>query len=83
MLGRAEVLDPTFFLRGFCQPDEADAVGDRKGGEQFFGHQLATGPDVLAVETELKSAIRFHLDGLREDGLPSPEPETIAEYLEA
>ena len=44
---------------------------------------IATGATVSEVETELRDAIRFHIDGLREDGLPVPEPMSIAEYLEA
>ncbi len=35
---------------------------------------VATGDTVADVEQEIRDAIRFHLDGLREDGLPAPEP---------
>jgi hypothetical protein len=28
-------------------------------------------------------AIRFHIDGLKEDGLPVPHPTSLAEYVEA
>ena len=35
---------------------------------------IATGPTVEAVETEIRAAIRFHIDGLEEDGLPVPQP---------
>ena len=44
---------------------------------------VATGVAVEAVEKEIAAAIRFHLEGLREDGLPIPEPTSIAEYVEA
>lgn len=44
---------------------------------------VATGPTVAAVEDELREAIRFHVAGLREDGLVVPEPATIADYIEA
>jgi predicted RNase H-like HicB family nuclease len=44
---------------------------------------IATGPSVPAVEREIKEAIRFHIEGLREDGLAVPMPTTIAEYVEA
>jgi predicted RNase H-like HicB family nuclease len=44
---------------------------------------IATGPTVERVEAEIKKAIRFHIDGLREDGLPVPPPATIAAYVEA
>ena len=44
---------------------------------------VATGPSVEAVEAELREAIRFHIEGLKEDGLPVPGPEAVAEYVEA
>ena len=44
---------------------------------------IATGATVAEVETEIREAIRFHIDGLREDGLPVPEPASLAEYVEA
>jgi predicted RNase H-like HicB family nuclease len=44
---------------------------------------VATGPDVASVEENIRDAIRFHIDGLKEDGLPVPEPRAIAEYVEA
>jgi predicted RNase H-like HicB family nuclease len=30
-----------------------------------------------------ETAIAFHLDSLREEGLPIPEPTTLCEYVEA
>jgi predicted RNase H-like HicB family nuclease len=44
---------------------------------------VATGNSVKAVETEIREAIRFHIDGLKEDGLPVPQPTSIADYVEA
>jgi predicted RNase H-like HicB family nuclease len=44
---------------------------------------VATGPTVKAVEDELREAIRFHVAGLKEDGLAVPEPTSIADYVEA
>jgi predicted RNase H-like HicB family nuclease len=44
---------------------------------------VATGESVAAVETEIRQAIRFHIDGLKEDGLPGPEATSIADYVEA
>lgn len=43
---------------------------------------VATGDSVQAVETEIRDAIRFHIDGLRQDGLPVPAPTALAEYVE-
>ncbi len=44
---------------------------------------VATGATVAAVEEEIRAAIRFHLEGLRADGLPVPAPSSIAEYIDA
>ena len=44
---------------------------------------VATGATIGDVETQLRAAIRFHLDGLIEDGLPVPDALTVAAYLEA
>ena len=44
---------------------------------------IATGATLADVETEIREAIRFHIDGLREDKLPFPAATSIAEYLEA
>jgi hypothetical protein len=35
-----------------------------------------------AVESEICNAIRFHIDGLRADGIVVPQPTSIAEYVE-
>lgn len=43
---------------------------------------VATGPTVEDAEKEIREAIRFHIDGLKEDGLPIPKPTTVAEYVE-
>ena len=44
---------------------------------------VATGETVKAVEIEIRDAIRFHIDGLKQDGLPAPAPTSIADYVEA
>ena len=44
---------------------------------------IATGATVEAVETEIRDAIRFHIEGMEADGLPIPPPTAIAEYVEA
>ncbi len=44
---------------------------------------VATGPTVEAVEQEIREAIRFHINGLKADGLPVPKPTSIADYVEA
>jgi predicted RNase H-like HicB family nuclease len=44
---------------------------------------VATGNTVAEAENEIREAIRFHIEGLKEDGLPVPAPTSIAEYVEA
>ncbi len=44
---------------------------------------VATGASVAEVEKGIRDAIRFHIDGLKEDGLPIPTPSSIAEYVDA
>jgi predicted RNase H-like HicB family nuclease len=44
---------------------------------------VATGQTLAEVEVEIRDAIRFHIDGLREDGLPVPEATTVAAEVEA
>jgi predicted RNase H-like HicB family nuclease len=43
---------------------------------------VATGATPEEVREEIRKAIQFHLDGLREDGLPIPEPNCILEYVD-
>jgi predicted RNase H-like HicB family nuclease len=44
---------------------------------------VAAGSSIAAVEAELREAIRFHIDGLKAEGLDVPLPTSIAEYVEA
>ena len=44
---------------------------------------VATGESVDSVEREIREAIRFHIEGLKEDGLPVPAPTSLANYVEA
>jgi predicted RNase H-like HicB family nuclease len=43
---------------------------------------VATGATVADVEREIREAIAFHLEGLRQDGLPVPAPASVVEYVE-
>ncbi len=43
---------------------------------------VATGATIPETEREIQQAIRFHLDGLRADGLPIPEPSSRVEYVD-
>jgi predicted RNase H-like HicB family nuclease len=44
---------------------------------------VATGATVAEAESEIRAAIRFHIDGLKEDGQPVPQATSIADYVEA
>jgi predicted RNase H-like HicB family nuclease len=43
---------------------------------------VATGATVAEAESEIREAIRFHIDGLKADGAAVPAPTSIAEYVE-
>ena len=43
---------------------------------------VATGSTVEEAEREIREAIELHIEGLVEDGLPVPRPESVVEYLE-
>ena len=43
---------------------------------------VATGATIGEVESQIREAIEFHLDGLREDGSPIPPPSSKVEYIE-
>lgn len=42
----------------------------------------ATGTTLAETEKNIKEAISFHIEGLKEDGLPVPEPNSFTEYVE-
>ena len=44
---------------------------------------VATGKSVEEVRKRMREAIELHLAGMREDGLPIPQPTTLADYVEA
>jgi predicted RNase H-like HicB family nuclease len=43
---------------------------------------VATGATVAETEAEIREAISFHLEGMREDGLAIPVPQSQVEYVE-
>ena len=65
------------------------AIVIEKAGDNFSAYVpdlpgcIATGATVVEVETEIREAIRFHIDGLRADALPVPAPTSIADYVDA
>jgi len=44
---------------------------------------VSTGVTLDETEKTIREAIDFHIDGLKEDGLPIPRPSTVCEYVEA
>ncbi len=42
---------------------------------------MATGSTPDEVEYDIRDALRFHVDGLREDGLPMPRPTRTCGYV--
>ncbi len=43
---------------------------------------VATGRTLEETKELIREAIAFHLEGLREEGLPIPEPTSLAEIVE-
>jgi predicted RNase H-like HicB family nuclease len=43
---------------------------------------IATGETLDGTEQAIREAIKFHLDGLREEGAPIPPPSSRVEYVE-
>jgi predicted RNase H-like HicB family nuclease len=44
---------------------------------------IATGKILEDIKRLMREAIAFHLEGLKANGLPIPEPSTPSEYIEA
>ena len=65
------------------------AVVIEKAGDNYSAYVpdlpgcIATAGTVPEIEREIRDAIRFHIEGLQEDGLPVPPPVSRAEYVEA
>jgi predicted RNase H-like HicB family nuclease len=64
------------------------AVVIEKAGENLSAYVpdlpgcIATGDTASEVEQQIREAISFHLDGLREDGIEIPEPSCAVGYVE-
>lgn len=64
------------------------AVVIEKAGDNYSGYVpdlpgcIAAGDTVEETERLLREAVEFHVEGLREDGLPLPEPSSRVEYVE-
>jgi predicted RNase H-like HicB family nuclease len=43
---------------------------------------VATGATMAEVESQIREAIEFHIEGLREDGTPIPPPDSRVDYVD-
>jgi len=43
---------------------------------------IAAGDTIAEVQQLIREAIEFHLDGMREDGVPIPPPSSQGDYIE-
>jgi predicted RNase H-like HicB family nuclease len=43
---------------------------------------IATGATPAETEQQIREAIEFHLEGMKEDGTPVPPPTSRVEYVE-
>jgi predicted RNase H-like HicB family nuclease len=53
-----------------------------EGYGRGFGAVALRGSLRAEVESEIRDAIRFHIDGLKADSAAVPMPTSIAEYVE-
>lgn len=44
---------------------------------------VATGKNIDELRRRMSEAVELHLQGLREDGLPIPQPTSLADYVAA
>lgn len=42
---------------------------------------IATGQTLPEVQSEIREAIEFHLEGMRADGIPIPPPSSVVDYI--
>jgi predicted RNase H-like HicB family nuclease len=64
------------------------AIVVEKAGENYSAYVpdlpgcIATGKTLEETERLIREALELHLNGLREDGLPIPQPSSRVEYVE-
>jgi len=61
-------------------------IEQTNGGYSTYSPDLpgcvSTGKSRDEVEKNMREAIEFHIDGLREEGFPVPEPQASSFYVE-
>ena len=64
------------------------AVVIEKAGSNFSAYVpdlpgcVATGANQAEAEVNIREAIEFHLEGMKEDGTPIPPPSSRVDYVE-
>ena len=58
------------------------AAGNYSGYVPDLPGCVATGATVEELEAEIREAIELHLEGMREDGLQVPLPQSRVEYID-
>lgn len=64
------------------------AIVIERAGENYSAYVpdlpgcVATGATREEVESQIREAVEFHLDGMREDGEAIPEPSSQVEYID-
>ena len=64
------------------------AIVIEKAGNNFSAYVpdlpgcVATGATVEETESQIREAIAFHLDGMREDGIAIPQPASRVDYVD-
>jgi predicted RNase H-like HicB family nuclease len=53
-----------------------------KGERNYSAYVPDLPVTVEEAKAEIREAIEFHLEGMREDGLPIPKPSSQADYVE-
>ena len=61
-------------------------IEQTNGGYSTYSPDLpgcvSTGKTRDEVEKNMREAIEFHVDGLRQEGFPVPEPQATSSYVE-
>jgi predicted RNase H-like HicB family nuclease len=64
------------------------AIVIEKAGSNFSAYVpdlpgcVATGATIEEADRSIREAIKFHLEGLRQDGSPIPPPSSRVDYVE-
>lgn len=63
------------------------AIVIEQGGNNYSAYVpdlpgcIATGATIEEVELQIREALEFHLEGMRQDGIPIPKPSSRVDYV--